>query len=1107
VTQTNTVTTTLINDAPTAVDDYKMTGVRAEYYGYQEGTDGANLTSIDQIRNFMASNTPDATFTPTSLNYALGTGNLGSGTNLQTFLGADASSLSADPANTSDAIIHMNGFITLSAGTYNFKVTADDGYTILIDGNPVATVNYIQSPTGTVHAPFTVADGEHSIEIIYWDQAGEYQFKVEISNDGGSSYQVLNVSEGSHSFVTPEDTPLVLASSDLLVNDTDPDGDQLTIVDVSNASGGTVSIDGSGNVIFTPTPNYHGSAYFDYTISDGHGGSDVARVYLTVTSINDTTTIIVTDTNGNGTDGDITVDEGALSVGTDATSNAETTSGSFTIVAGDGLSKITVAGTDITAAQLANVNTINPIIVSNGIMTITGFDSATGTVDYQYTVNTVTQEGSTDTTIISVAVTDIDGSTVSGQINVNIVDDSPSSAPQTINLEVKPITTNVIFVLDVSGSMDSTERKLEADARDYAISEYSKIGDVNVMQVLFDDNAVNSGWTTSSAILGTSISGGGYTNYEAALGSVINNYSIGTPTADQTIIYFISDGDITKGSTTNWQLNWSNFIAQDSITKLFTFGVGAGITIASGSDLNAVALPTETVKSPDPIAVGSITDLSAEVGKTVGIYTEGSLIVSTNGDNIIDFGADGGHIASITIGANTVYYDAVNVTQTVAGEHGDFNINFETGTYTYTPRDYVSYVEKINASVVDHDGDQLDTILLDINVTVDSRIDTTTASAPTLVVSMDAGTAITAYTDSFANSLDGWSGLNVSQSNGYMSIDGNGNRALKTFDFGVANAGKTVTLTFKTDISGTNWDGGSDDFRVNINGVSNVYVKTNDNDLNGGVSHSITTTLNAAGQAIVELFVDSDKTNEYVRIDDFSITGNTLIPFAYEYKLTLNAGLTGPTETLSDFTLTDLPIGITLKDASGTVIVQNGDGSYTVSHDNNGDQVVTIVSSSILDDSVSSKITTSISSIETNGDIATTTIAGSNNDTLSYSIGDSVDGGTGTDTLALMSGSNIDFSALNSTANSIKNMEVIDLNVNGNHNLTNLSLQDVIDMTDINNTLTIIGDSADSVNVPQASGNYSVAKATDGGFDVYTYSSNAGDPTVTVKIEQDITHS
>ena len=60
--------------------------------------------------------------------------------------------------------------------------------------------------------------------------------------------------------------------------------DPLTIDSVTQGANGTVVIGGS-DVIYTPTGNFNGSDCFTYTISDGRGGTDVATVSVTVTSV------------------------------------------------------------------------------------------------------------------------------------------------------------------------------------------------------------------------------------------------------------------------------------------------------------------------------------------------------------------------------------------------------------------------------------------------------------------------------------------------------------------------------------------------------------------------------------------------------------------------------------------------------------------------------------------------------------------------------------------------------------------------------------------------------------------------------------------------------
>jgi len=118
----------------------------------------------------------------------------------------------------------------------------------------------------------------------------------------------------------------------------------------------------------------------------------------------------------------------------------------------------------------------------------------------------------------------------------------------------------------------------------------------------------------------------------------------------------------------------------------------------------------------------------------------------------------------------------------------------------------------------------------------------------------------------------------------------------------------------------------------------------------------------------------------------------------------------------------------------------------------------------------------------------------SGDDNLLYS-GNDIDALDGTDTIMLKSGGSIDFSNLH-------NIEKIDLTQNGDHNIGAITLNDVVNVTDENNTLVIDGDSGDSITIDN-----SLTKSDSesvNGYDVYH--STSGDPTVTLKIEQDIAH-
>ncbi|AYV19805.1 tandem-95 repeat protein [Vibrio mediterranei] len=93
----------------------------------------------------------------------------------------------------------------------------------------------------------------------------------------------------SRAIEVEEDGVLTLQASDLLVNDSDIDGDELTLVSVTSTddSHGTVSLDENGQIQFTPDANYNGQASFEYTVTDGNGSFDTATVFVNVTPVND----------------------------------------------------------------------------------------------------------------------------------------------------------------------------------------------------------------------------------------------------------------------------------------------------------------------------------------------------------------------------------------------------------------------------------------------------------------------------------------------------------------------------------------------------------------------------------------------------------------------------------------------------------------------------------------------------------------------------------------------------------------------------------------------------------------------------------------------------
>ncbi len=129
-------------------------------------------------------------------------------------------------------------------------------------------------------------------------------FTFQVRDDGGTANGGVDLDQ-SPNVITVSVTPVndaPVAASDIVsvnedmattglgatlaANDTDPENNTLTITGVGNATHGLVSLNG-GNPIFTPEANFSGQANFDYTISDGQGGTSTATVTVDVAPVAD----------------------------------------------------------------------------------------------------------------------------------------------------------------------------------------------------------------------------------------------------------------------------------------------------------------------------------------------------------------------------------------------------------------------------------------------------------------------------------------------------------------------------------------------------------------------------------------------------------------------------------------------------------------------------------------------------------------------------------------------------------------------------------------------------------------------------------------------------
>jgi VCBS repeat-containing protein len=119
---------------------------------------------------------------------------------------------------------------------------------------------------------------------------GAYRADPNGNSYAGESYIIF----GRAFFTTNEDT--VFTTSNVLANDTDSDGDTLTIssFDGTSTKGGLITSNNDGTFNYNPNGQFESlgageqtTDTFTYTISDGNGGTSTATVTITITGVND----------------------------------------------------------------------------------------------------------------------------------------------------------------------------------------------------------------------------------------------------------------------------------------------------------------------------------------------------------------------------------------------------------------------------------------------------------------------------------------------------------------------------------------------------------------------------------------------------------------------------------------------------------------------------------------------------------------------------------------------------------------------------------------------------------------------------------------------------
>jgi VCBS repeat-containing protein len=187
------------------------------------------------------------------------------------------------------------------AGTTVGTLTATDP-----DAGQTATFALVQTGAcpGTDNSSFQIVSGNQlqSTASFDFETKSSYSICVRATDNGTPplhfdktlTVTVTNVNEApvavddALSSVAEDSGQRSIPAATLLANDSDPDGQTLTVTAVSSPVGGTVSLSGS-TVLFTPAADFNGAASFQYTVSDTGSPplTATATAHFTVTEVND----------------------------------------------------------------------------------------------------------------------------------------------------------------------------------------------------------------------------------------------------------------------------------------------------------------------------------------------------------------------------------------------------------------------------------------------------------------------------------------------------------------------------------------------------------------------------------------------------------------------------------------------------------------------------------------------------------------------------------------------------------------------------------------------------------------------------------------------------
>ncbi len=518
-----------------------------------------------------------------------------------------------------------------------------------VDYNNDGTFTYVPDANynGTDTFTYTIVDGHDAVSTA------TVTIENTAVNDGPNA--------SADAFATIEDTPLT--TGNVLANDSDVDGDTLSIDSFSQGTHGTVISNGDGTFVYTPAPGYTGSDSFTYTISDGNGGTDTATVYMNVQN---------SDGSGNS--------------GPHAANDSYTTAEDTTLTTGNVLTNdIDAEGDTLSVASFTQPD--HGTVTSNGDGTFeyTPDENYNGSDSFTYT--TSDGNGGTSTATVNLNVTAVNDAAVT-------VDDSFTTAEDT-----QLITGNVL----------ANDSDIEGDA--IGIHHYSQPSHGSV-------SLNNDGTFTYKPVDNYN----GADSFTYTITDANGNLTTGTVTIDITPVDDAPDADGENFSTIeDIPITTTNVLANDSHAdgdsfEIQSFTQPANGTAVSNGDGTFTYTPNNNYNGSDSFTYTIVDEDGLTDTATINISISAVNDAVDVVDDVFTLDEDS-TIRTSSVLANDVDAEGhtIAMLEYTQPEHGSISYNND-GTFSYTPDPDYNGTDSITYTVGDGHGTE-STATVTFNVT------------------------------------------------------------------------------------------------------------------------------------------------------------------------------------------------------------------------------------------------------------------------------------------------------------------------------------------------------------------------------------------------------